>query len=330
MGVDEARRAHWVCQDLISKGVECGHNLEYYDLYLRRLLTLFAFRDLLGRLPIGPVELDAIADSSTDPERSIVKKFGWPITEQVPAEPVTVATDSRWSWDALLFHENTSGAPDAQDTHCFNQGKGEDSMPDERPSTFEAVLDRYASLNNATGTNKTTSHAYGPLYSALFGEMRDRGGERGTPVKSILEIGVFSGASVQAFADFFPKAAVVGLDITLDNVVFGRDDPRVTFVKGDGTNSRFAECLGVHFDIILDDASHLPEDQVATLDAFSPFLNPGGLFVIEDIAGGKDLPCLMENLEHVAGRHGLLRAQWFDLRSVKGQFDDIVAVFRRP
>eukprot|EP00798_Chlamydomonas_sp_ICE-L_P023685 gene23685-9225_t len=221
-----------------------------------RLLTLFAYRDLLGRLPIGPLELDAIADSSTDPERSIVKKFGWPITEKESVEPVTVATDSRWSWDALLFHENTStGAPEAQDTHCVNQVKNffvgthptmnsqghSMSNSDERPSTFEAVLDRYASRNNATGTDKTTSHAYGPLYSTLFGEMRDRGGERGTHVKTILEIGVFSGASVQAFADFFPTAAVVGLDITLDNVVFGRDDPRVTFVKGDGTNSRFAE-----------------------------------------------------------------------------------------
>eukprot|EP00798_Chlamydomonas_sp_ICE-L_P028536 gene28536-31695_t len=207
---------------------------------------------------------------------SFRSKFGWPITEKEPVEPVTVATDSRWSWDALLFHENTStGAPDAQDTYCVNQVKNffvgthptmnyqghSMSNSDERPSTFEAVLDRYASRNNATGTDKTTSHAHGPLYSTLFGEMRDRGGERGTHVKTILEIGVFSGASVQAFADFFPTAAVVGLDITLDNVVFGRDDPR---------------------------------------------------------------------LEHVAERHGLLPAQWFDLRSVKGQFDDIVAVFRRP
>jgi SAM-dependent methyltransferase len=319
MGVEEARRTHWVCRETISMGVACGHKLEYYDRYLRRLLTLFAFRDVLGRLPMGPEELDSIADTATDPEHAVIKKFRCP----PPPGELEETAASKWSWDSLLFHDNSPIAL-ANTIHYVPHVRNffESPIP---PTTFEIALNKYASLNNTTGTDKTTSHAYGPLYTSLFGGMRERVGG----VKTILEIGVFSGASVQAFADFFPEAAVVGMDITLDNIIFGRKDPRVTYIKGDGTNPIIAECLGIHFDIILDDASHMPDDQVNALDAFASFIKPGGIFVIEDIAGNKDIADLRVRLDKVAERHGLVPGEWFDLRSVNGQFDDIVAVFRR-
>jgi predicted O-methyltransferase YrrM len=40
---------------------------------------------------------------------------------------------------------------------------------------------------------------------------------------------------------------------------------------------------GVLFDVILDDASHNPEHQVEVIRTALPFLNPGGLLIIEDI-----------------------------------------------
>jgi hypothetical protein len=67
--------------------------------------------------------------------------------------------------------------------------------------TFEAVLARHASRHNADGTGKTTlaRHAYGPLYSRLFEPYRDA-------AREVLEIGVCSGASVLAMAEFFREA----------------------------------------------------------------------------------------------------------------------------
>ena len=42
------------------------------------------------------------------------------------------------------------------------------------PPKLSEVLARHASAHNATGTDKTTSHAYGELYDAVLGPLRDR------------------------------------------------------------------------------------------------------------------------------------------------------------
>ena len=312
-GLEEIRRSLAICERIASNGVTCGHKVEYYEVFLRRLLVLTLFRNILGRLPSDPNELDRYAkDKSGDAEAAIIRVSR---SESTPPS-------SSSSWNALLFHDDAEPKEaqfEVPQVRTFFR-----AMDIEKPPTFEEVLNRYASCNNASGTDKTTSHAYGPLYSRLFAPIR------GT-VQTMLEIGVYSGASVQAFADFFADAAmIVGLDITLDCICFGRDDPRISLLKGDGTDPAFARKMGIPFDVILDDASHKGEDQVKAIEAFAPFLNPGGLFVIEDIAGNQDLVKLREDMERAAAAGGLATpCEWYDLRYVNGQFDDIVAVFRK-
>jgi predicted O-methyltransferase YrrM len=191
------------------------------------------------------------------------------------------------------------------------------------PNTMVEALGRYATRNNATGTDKTTSHSYGELYTRLFAPYR-------TSAKRVLEIGVYSGASVLAFADFFQGAFIDGIDVTLQNVTFGLGHPRIAYHEVDGTSPDALVKLGssVVYDVILDDASHQPDHQVASLDVFAPTLSAGGIYVIEDIDGAH-APDLYGRLGLVSARHGLTM-EWHDLRSVKGQFDDVVAVFRKP
>jgi predicted O-methyltransferase YrrM len=74
-------------------------------------------------------------------------------------------------------------------------------------TTFHDILQRYASAHCESGTDKTTSHSYGELYSELFAPIR-------TSAKRVLEIGVYSGASVAALADYFEGAEVEGIDLT--------------------------------------------------------------------------------------------------------------------
>lgn len=197
------------------------------------------------------------------------------------------------------------------------------AMADRCVPTFESVLSRYASAHNASGTDKTTSHSYGALYSALFEPLR-------LGARRVLEIGVYSGASVLAMADFFESADVLGLDITLSNVRFGLEHPRVRFVLGDGTSPETAADVSDPlrpFDLVLDDGSHRLQDQIAALKAFAPHLNAeGGLYVIEDIASGEFRQPLSAAARECTPRLELLA--WHDLREHKGQFDDIVAVFR--
>lgn len=221
--------------------------------------------------------------------------------------------------------------------------------------TFQDALERYASRDNATGTDKTTSHSYGELYTVLFAPLRER-------ARNILEIGVYSGASVLAMADYFTRAHVVGIDITLKRITFGLDHPRITYLLGNATqpttatrasaaaasaaasaaaaaasssSSAAASLLPVTFDLILDDGSHKIDDQVVSLKIFASHLNAdGGKYVIEDIAcGGNDgdVDKIRDTFSAAATACDppLRMTGWYDRRSIKRQFDDIVAVFER-
>lgn len=199
-------------------------------------------------------------------------------------------------------------------------------MQQQQQPTFHDVLQRYASKHCESGTDKTTSHSYGELYSELFAPLREGGARR------VLEIGVYSGASVAALADYFTEAEVHGVDITLENVKFGRGNPRVHFHLGDGTQAQVAHDVrssgsAEQFDLILDDGSHRLGDQLAVLRTWGQHLRVGGMLVIEDIAvGDSDLRPLFE----AHGRSvGLELSAWHDRRWIKRQFDDVVAVFHR-
>lgn len=207
-------------------------------------------------------------------------------------------------------------------------------------ASFHDVLQRYASAHCQSGTDKTTSHSYGELYADLFAPMRES-------ARRVLEIGVYSGASVAALADYFERAEVHGVDITLDNVRFGRENPRVHYHLGDGTQPHVASQVALaqptdaKFDLILDDGSHRLGDQLAVLKAWGPHLlapsadagpdGGGGLLVIEDIAvpsASNSSSEIRAVFEAHARSAGLELVAWHDRRWIKNQFDDVVAIFK--
>jgi hypothetical protein len=117
-------------------------------------------------------------------------------------------------------------------------------------------------------------------YDRLFREMR------GEPIR-MLELGVRFGASMFVWADYFPKATIIGLDIDNKPQRFP-DDPRVHFVQGSQadptTLDRCLEVAGGQFDIIIDDASHIGHLTAAAFRHLFPgALRAGGFYVIEDI-----------------------------------------------
>lgn len=178
------------------------------------------------------------------------------------------------------------------------------------------IIERYSSDTNVNGTDKTTIHSYGPIYETLFDSL--------TP-KTILEIGVYSGAFLRVLAEYYNTIEeIIGIDITLNNIKFPAEDP-VKIYQLDGTNAQTAVTLGRRYDLIIEDASHHPEHQKMSLMIFADYLNPGGVYIIEDIAH----PEIRESLQTIADVRGL-EMEWHDLRSVKGRFDDILAVFRKP
>ena len=104
----------------------------------------------------------------------------------------------------------------------------------------------------------------------------------------VLEIGVDKGGSLELWQHYFGEQAEVhGIDLNPEtlscappgcHVHIGRqDDP--TFIDG---------ILANHgpFDIVIDDGSHLPRDQVASFELIYPRLSEHGIYICEDTFTG--------------------------------------------
>ncbi len=134
----------------------------------------------------------------------------------------------------------------------------------------------------AHGSDKFTVHKFGPVYERYLGEMRF------DPVR-ILEIGIggedfeLGGPSLTAWAEYFPNARVVGIDLFDKSAL---DTDRITTVVCDQSDqAALAQLNDMHgpFDIIIDDGSHKADPTLLSFFTLFHTLRPGGYYVIEDI-----------------------------------------------
>lgn len=105
--------------------------------------------------------------------------------------------------------------------------------------------------------------------------------------RSILEIGVKGGGSTAFWKTLFQSATVVGVDIKLRPGLAAEPSPDgVIYVQGDQTDvKRLREIAGRYgpFDVVIDDGSHVTDDQAVTIRELLPHVEPGGVYVVEDI-----------------------------------------------
>lgn len=131
------------------------------------------------------------------------------------------------------------------------------------------------------GTDKgSCDHDYMPYYTQYLEPLRDR------PI-TLLELGVWHGASLRMWRAYFPKATIVGMD----NADRGVQIPDVHIVQGNQDSpsaaAELAEMYG-QFDVIIDDASHISSKTIASFKYLYPHLKDGGLYVIEDLQTSYD------------------------------------------
>lgn len=128
------------------------------------------------------------------------------------------------------------------------------------------------------GTDKSSQfHNYLNFYDSFMAPMRE------API-TLLEIGVFRGASLHMWREYFPNAKIVGVDIQPNAKQF--ESERVHVELADQSNLQHLAELSVKhgpFDIVIEDGSHMWEHQITTLRALFPFVKNGGYYVVEDL-----------------------------------------------
>lgn len=164
-------------------------------------------------------------------------------------------------------------------------------------------------------TDKLRAHPYAHYYEELFKSIRNS-------TKSVLEIGIAQGGSIRAWEEYFPKATIYALDIE-NRFVKALPDGQWGRVELIGAGVNKCECgefqlederhwhpsriqastvdvsdhdamwdwvVGKNFDVIIDDGSHLARDISKAFHVLWQYVNPGGLYIVEDVAQSRTVP----------------------------------------
>lgn len=157
--------------------------------------------------------------------------------------------------------------------------------------TLAELADRYGSDK---GFHVLNAHGYTRVYESILHSAR-------LSAIRLLEIGLLHPAvhsqkrnadgafdvapSLQMWAEYLPNASIFGLDIE-DFSAFSH--PRAQALRADqGDRASLEQAVvragGAGFDVIIDDGSHASHHQQITLGALFGHLNPGGVYIIEDL-----------------------------------------------
>lgn len=181
------------------------------------------------------------------------------------------------------------------------------------PETLATIYSRHCTQGVASHGDKGTQHSYIEVYESLLAPYRNG--------CTLMEIGLGLGLSLEMWREYMPTSRIIGVDI---GIAFDPAPHLATgtiLVVADATKPEFLDKIKEYrFDVVIDDASHAADDQESTFRLVKPQLNPGGIYVIEDI----------KELDRERTRFARLheRVEVLDRRKVKGYFADVLIIYR--
>jgi hypothetical protein len=179
-------------------------------------------------------------------------------------------------------------------------------------------------VNNSL-TDKNTGHSYLPLYQTLLEKKKET-------AKNVLEVGIGdfgakNGGSIKLWRDFFTNATIYGLDILpIDRVIdeLLNDERVVLYTSIDAYNEDFFKLNflneNIKCDFMLDDGPHSLESMITFIKLYSQIMTADGILIIEDVQSFDWL----DTLKAAVPEHLKPFIKIYDLRHIKGRYDDIV------
>jgi len=164
-------------------------------------------------------------------------------------------------------------------------------------------------------TDKNTTHSYLDLYEELLSSKKET-------AKNVLEIGIYSGGSIKLWNDYFINANVYGCDISRAPCFLNTLE-RVKCIQTNAYSQEsvdFFKNQNIQFDFMLDDGPHTLESMKLFINLYVPLMKDDGIFIIEDVQAWEWIDVLVNEVPEELKKY----IKTYDLRHVKGRYDDIV------
>jgi tetratricopeptide (TPR) repeat protein len=152
------------------------------------------------------------------------------------------------------------------------------AFPDSQNDTGEQLMDESLdAIGIVEGTDKSSiGHGYLRHYDRILRHLRHE------PI-TVLEVGIFRGASLRSWSRYFDRAKIVGIDINPECRQYA--DTRCEVEIGSQADPQFLDAVGRKWrpDVIIDDGSHEADHVILTFRKLFPHLRDGGIYIVEDL-----------------------------------------------
>lgn len=133
-------------------------------------------------------------------------------------------------------------------------------------------------------TDERHSHPYTILYHSIFKNYRDK------PL-NIAVISLLNSNSLLMWSEYFPNAKIYGFEYNEEYINYFKDfitdkdkiKLSIIDVRNENSINESFEKSNMKYDLIIDDSTHILEDQVRIIKNTYKYLKSGGLIIIEDI-----------------------------------------------
>lgn len=175
-------------------------------------------------------------------------------------------------------------------------------------------------IEGGPGTDKNTGHSYiSGFYEEAFFPYK-------TKHISILEIGIARGDSLLLWNEYFKNSKLIyGLDNHNQLSSEVKSHSNLNIIFNNAYTEQIANTLPT-FDIIIDDGPHSLDSQYIAISLYLPKVNPGGIFIIEDVQSES----YIETFKNLVPEKYKKYCEFIDLRKIKNRVDDMMFIVRIP
>ena len=145
---------------------------------------------------------------------------------------------------------------------------------------------KFGSDKSVFCTKTPYKHSYTAVYNILFSHLKNN-------QINFAEIGILQNASVKMWREFFTNANIDGFEFNEDLIITAENEKlkNTKYFKIDVRNRESIKKsflkTNKEYDVIIDDSTHIFNDQINIIFTAKNFLKPGGYLIIEDIFSKK-------------------------------------------